>query len=187
MEFYPKQDESKGYGSLIRLPLGVHRKSGQRYHFVERHTKGLVSLTLTDGDRAIWLAGIKRVQVPERSQKPASPPRFPTILLSSPSERAGSAFSPIRQWNAEQDPYQVIGRYVELNAAGVGRCPFGDHHPTGKDTQASFKVYRPGAPGGYCWYCYTWQQGGSVFDFLRYYYGLDAKTLWERIQQEGAI
>jgi hypothetical protein len=47
-------------------------------------------------------------------------------------------------------------------------------------------VYTPGVPGGYCWYCYTWGKGGSVFDFFRYYYRLDASTLWARFQQ-GAI
>ena len=36
LELYPKQDEGKGYGSLIRLPLGIHRRSGKRYPFVER-------------------------------------------------------------------------------------------------------------------------------------------------------
>jgi hypothetical protein len=35
VELYPKQDElSTGLGSLVRLPLGVHRKSGQVYPFI---------------------------------------------------------------------------------------------------------------------------------------------------------
>ena len=74
-----------------------------------------------------------------------------------------------------------LSRYVDLNSTGVGQCPFHWHHSNG-DTHASFKVYRPGVPGGYCWYCYAWQQGGSIFDFLRYYYRLDAATLWRRLQ-----
>src|SRR5258708_29593122 len=44
--------------------------------------------------------------------------------------------------------------------------PFSSHHAHGCDTHASFKVYQPGTPGGYCWYCYVWQQGGSAFDFF---------------------
>ncbi len=37
VEFYPKQDQATGagYGSLIRVPLGIHRMSGKRYPFVE--------------------------------------------------------------------------------------------------------------------------------------------------------
>ena len=34
VEIFPKQDSvGKGVGSLIRLPFGVHRKSGKRYGF----------------------------------------------------------------------------------------------------------------------------------------------------------
>ena len=187
MEFYPKQDEGKGYGSLIRLPLGIHRKSGQRYPFVERSAAGIVSLTSTDDQRTAWLSSITCMEVPLHAKVQECPPPHP--LLSHPKaqrvETGGS--SPIRQWNANQDHYQVIGRYVSLSARGVGQCPFGDHHSNGKDTQASFKVYDPNVPGGYCWYCYTWQKGGSVFDFLRYYYQLDTQELWERIQAEEVV
>lgn len=184
LEFYPKQDEGKGYGSLIRLPLGIHRKSGKRYHFIERGDAGqLVPLTLTDEERVTWLASIKRMDVPQVEQPASRPRAHAPTSFSSPSQQRTSA-SPIRDWNAAQDPYEVIGRYVELNRNGVGQCPFGEHHTSGRDEQASFKVYEPGEPGGYCWYCYTWQQGGSVFDFLKYYYRLDAKTLWDRIQDD---
>ena len=36
IELYPKQDflSEEGYGSLVRLPLGIHRRTGQRYHFI---------------------------------------------------------------------------------------------------------------------------------------------------------
>jgi hypothetical protein len=185
LEFYPKQDEGKGYGSLIRLPLGVHRKSGKRYAFIERDATGdLVALTAREQDQGRWFASIKRVPVPQLAPTPrATRTSTPSVSFSFRSTATTSGrLSPIRAWNAEQDPYQVIGRYVTLNEKGVGQCPFGEHHSNGADTQASFKVYPPEEEGGYCWYCYTWRKGGSVFDFLRYYYGLDAKELWERIQ-----
>jgi hypothetical protein len=187
LEFYPKQNEGKGYGSLIRLPLGVHRRSGRRYSFIQRDRVGqLVPLTATEQDRIAWFASITRMEVPLQSAK--APEAQPTIISTPFSSRSSSTasrgLSPIRQWNEVQDPFQVIGRYVLLNSAGVGQCPFGDHHTGGQDTNASFKVYKPGASGGYCWYCYTWQKGGSVFDFLRYYYGLDTRSMWERIQSE---
>jgi hypothetical protein len=34
LEVYPKQETIEGPGSLIRVPFGIHRKSGQRYGFV---------------------------------------------------------------------------------------------------------------------------------------------------------
>jgi hypothetical protein len=189
MEFYPKQDEGKGYGSLIRLPWGVHRKSGERYPFVERSESGLVSLTPTDEARMAWLASVQRMNVPQlvKEPQPVQPAQHTPPSFSSSLPRTTNGPSPIRQWNAEQDPYQVIGQYVALNEQGIGKCPFGDHHTGGEDRQASFKVYRPGVSGGYCWYCYTWQQGGSVFDFLKYYYHLDTQELWKRIQAEDLM
>jgi hypothetical protein len=187
LEFYPKQDEGKGYGSLIRLPLGVHRKSGERYPFVARDEAGhLVPLTVAERDRVNWLASIIRLEVPQLA--PTTQQATPSPMFSSPAPmqaRANGASSPIREWNAAQDPIEVIGSYVVLNEAHVGQCPFGEHHTGGQDTNASFKVYKPGAPGGYCWYCYTWQQGGSVFDFLRHYYHLEAGELWKQIQKGG--
>ena len=32
-----------------------------------------------------------------------------------------------------------------------------------------------------CWYCHVWKRGGSLFDFLRYYYALEPRLLWHRI------
>jgi hypothetical protein len=35
MELFPKQDRLQtGVGSLVRLPFGIHRKTGKRYHFI---------------------------------------------------------------------------------------------------------------------------------------------------------
>src|SRR5215467_4957279 len=44
VEFYPRQDESDGLGSLMRLPLGVHRLTGQRYPLVAWRDGGAVAL-----------------------------------------------------------------------------------------------------------------------------------------------
>src|SRR5215467_310985 len=42
IECYPKQDQASGYGSLIRLPLGVHRRTSHRYPFVTWTEAGAV-------------------------------------------------------------------------------------------------------------------------------------------------
>lgn len=190
IEFYPKQDEGNGYGSLMRLPFGVHRLSGQRYPFVEWDPGGGVPVASSLHAAVVWLASVERVH-PPRPRPLATPTR-----ISSNTHQQEKSFSlsrsatphlaptmTIRAWCATQDPLVVIGHYVVLNSRGQGCCPFGWHHAGGRDEHASFKVYRPGAPGGYCWFCYVWQQGGSVFDFLRYYYGLDARTLWRQLQE----
>jgi hypothetical protein len=190
VEFYPKQDEGNGYGSLMRLPFGVHRLSGQRYPFVEWDPGGGVPVASSLHAAVMWLASVERVPPPRPSHLPT--PRRTTSNTHqqeksfSFSRSATPHLAPtltIRAWCAAQDPFVVIGRSVALNSRGQGCCPFGWHHAGGRDEYASFKVYPPGVPGGYCWYCYVWQQGGSVFDFLRYYYGLDARTLWRQLRE----
>jgi hypothetical protein len=175
LELYPKQGHGQGIGSLIRVPLGIHRKSGRRYPFVDAQ---LNPVAPTLRGMLDWLGTVKLVTPPPLPPllTPPSPDVQP-FLVSAVGPRQS-----IRKWNAQHDPLAFIGRFVRLNSQGIGHCPFGWHHAGGCDTHASFKVYRPRTPGGYCWYCYTWEHGGSVFDFLRYWYNLDARELWHRIQ-----
>lgn len=186
MELYPKQAEGRGYGSLIRLPFGVHRLTGKRYFFVTCEGSVYQPMVCSSEKPYDWLLSLQRVSAPAQgTTQPELPNAKREETSFSPSlPRSGTRTPPrtIRDWCARQDPFTFIRRYVDLTHAGVGCCPFGAHHSGGCDTRASFKVYTPGIPGGYCWYCYTWQQGGSVFDFLRYYYHLDARPLWQRIQ-----
>jgi hypothetical protein len=184
VEFYPKQAEGAGYGSLIRFPLGIHLRSGKRYPFVEWRERGPVPVARSVSDTLRWLATVQRVPVPDvQPARPRAPRTQETSLSSSRSLTLPAFQSTIRDWCATQDPYRVIGGYVDLNGRGVGQCPFSWHHAHG-DTRPSFKVYSPSIPGGWCWYCYAWQHGGSVFDFLRYWYGLDAREMWKRLQAE---
>lgn len=186
IEFYPKQAEGAGYGSLIRLPLGVHLRSGRRYPFVVWTARGPVAVARSVSETLAWLATIQRADVPvlPTPTHPRAQETWPSkTWRSHQPTRAGT----IRDWCAQQDPWRVIGAYVDLNSQGVGSCPFGWHHAHGRDTHASFKVYDPEPTSNYCWYCYTWQQGGSVFDFLRYWHGLDAREMWKRIQTESKV
>lgn len=192
IEFYPKQEEGHGYGSLMRVPFGVHRKSGKRYPFVVWSHAGFVPIASSLSESLAWLATLERVSVPPLNT-------FPNTLTCPTTNDKKTSFSnnvhlattstsqSIRDWCAQQDAVAVISRYVTLNAQGIGCCPFGWHHPGGRDTHASFKVYTPGIAGGYCWYCHVWQQGGSIFDFLRYYHHLDARSLWHHLQKGGHI
>lgn len=186
VEFYPKQAEGAGYGSLIRLPLGVHLRSGKRYPFVEWRERGPVPVARSAPATLDWLATIKRAQVPDLQPARPRAPRTQETSFSNSRHTTMLTFPlTIREWCANQDPYRVIGAYVDLNSQGIGSCPFSWHHTHGRDAHASFKVYTPGTPGGYCWYCYTWQQGGSVFDFLRYWHNLEPREMWKRIQAQA--
>jgi hypothetical protein len=187
VEFYPRQDESDGLGSLIRLPLGVHRLTGQRYPFVAWRDGRAVALASSVVGMVGYLGGVERWHVPADDAAPkahmAGPRTRPQPSLSpSVGSRRSFPYTSIAQWCAAQDPYALIGRYVALDSRGMGCCPFGEHHREGRDRHPSFRVYEPRSPGGSCWFCYTWGQGGTVFDFLRYYHRLPARDLWWRLR-----
>jgi hypothetical protein len=195
VEFYPKQDEGKGYGSLIRLPLGVHLLSGCCYPFVEWMAGSLVEVAPTINEMIEWLAVSERVAVPAPTLVTAAPipqaaPAPPhdlggfTHIVSNPRPDAALPSSPaltIHEWCAMQDPFALIGGYVQLDDHGMGCCPFGWHHDDGRDAHPSFRVYLPRSASAACWYCYTGGLGGNVFDFLLLYHHLDTRTLWHRI------
>jgi hypothetical protein len=190
VEFYPKQDEGNGYGSLIRLPLGVHRLSGCRYPFVEWIAGGLVEVAPTINEMIEWLAVSERVAVPAPALVAAAPAPPHTCgddtpIVSNPSAKntapPPSPAMTIHEWCAMQDPLALIGGYLQLDDHGMGCCPFGWHHDDGRDAHPSFRVYAPRSASAACWYCYTAALGGNVFDFLLLYYHLDTRTLWHRI------
>jgi hypothetical protein len=181
VEFYPKQDQTRGYGSAIRLPFGVHRRSGRRYPFVQCSGENWGPLADSIASQVSTLASLKRVTLPPDGNQVTS--ANPQKKLFSQSPSFSTTGQSIRDWCAQQDPFVLIGRYVALDTRDMGHCPFGWHHEGDRDEHMSFKVYQPRVAGGYCWYCHAWDQGGSVFDFLRYYHNLSATELWCEIKQ----
>ena len=189
VEFYPKQDESAAVGSLIRVPLGIHRRSGQRYPFVVWQRGQFVPVAADLAGMLSALKAVRRVAVSPAllpagptSDEQTTPPTSQALRhLATP---AGYPPHPtIADWCAEQDPFALIGRYVHLDSRGMGHCPFGEHHVGGRDTHASFQVFRPKRPGGTCWRCYTGNISGDVFNFLQLYSGMDAGKLWTRLRR----
>ncbi len=154
VELYPKQDELKtGPGSLVRLPLGVHLKSGQRYSFVK-----------LDGQP---LAPTIREQI----QLLTHPERVPAVFVSEVLSRLSQeAFSPPERQSSEAvDPnqplsdrlkqtisvYDYVAQYVDLDERGRGHCPFhADHHKSlGVNRESNY------------WHCFAGCGGGSLIDF----------------------
>ncbi|MHB8600163.1 MAG: TOTE conflict system archaeo-eukaryotic primase domain-containing protein [Ktedonobacteraceae bacterium] len=189
VEFYPKQDGADWDhpGSLMRVPFGVHRRSGRRYPFVVIGSDGQLLPVVSSVKAAlVWLSTVERATVPAASSLPECDTVSPAQQKKYPAKKVvGCApvapLLTIRDWCAAQHPITLIGRYVELDSRGMGCCPFGWHHSDGSDSHPSFKVYEPTYAGGYCWYCHVWQQGGSVFDFLLLYLNLEVRELWHRI------
>ena len=102
VELYPKQDELKtGPGSLVRLPFGVHRKTGKRYGFV-----GL------DGQP---LAPTLREQIALLAEPQHVPGEFIAAMLShsdKPSADSGPSLTPVQN--------EVDGRPLAFRSPETG-------------------------------------------------------------------
>ena len=190
VEFYPKQDylapgES---GSVIRLPLGIHRKSRGWYPFVEMSGQGiLVPVGDTIADCCAWAYQyVQRVAVPETVLCQAAASEYVLVRnagMQSSGKIGQDVMAPvgrgaIRAWCRAHNIVEVIGQYVALDRRGVGSCPFKEHHYRG-DVRPSFQVFGGADPH---WYCHTWGRAGDLFDFCCLYNHLSPQEAWERLQ-----
>jgi hypothetical protein len=188
MELYPVQDQLRpgGFGNLVRLPLGVHRKSGEWYPFVRVSSVGLlVPVGETVTACCAWVcAHVERVRLPVEvmSMGEGRERRVQMVGEKVGESRFGRGQGAIRAWCRSQDIVEVIGRYTSLDCRGVGRCPLPGHHRRG-DLRPSLQVFSGDDPH---WYCYTWKRAGNVFDFLQLYYGLPVQQVWKCLQ-EGTL
>lgn len=186
VEFYPKQDRLApgGSGSLIRLPLGIHRQSRGWYPFVEMTVQGeLVPVGETVAACCAWVWGnVQRVAVPHEVLLALS---SAGALQGADGSRVSGRVAPdagpgsIPSWCRLHDIVAVIGRFVVLDHRGVGSCPFKTHHYRG-DLRPSFQVFGGDNPH---WYCYTWQRAGDLFDFLCLYHQISPQEAWVRLQK----
>jgi hypothetical protein len=154
-EIFPKQDHLlDGPGSLIRLPFGIHRLTGERYSFYKSGGE-VLSDTIRKQITALenpWfvprkdfngLASFKTVGIGQ--ELPLKPNEDPKDKLS---ERIKSRLT----------VYEFIGQYVELKPTAngaIGKCPFHeDQHPSlGVNDQDNY------------WHCFAGCGGGSIIDF----------------------
>lgn len=165
VELYPKQDELRtGPGSLVRLPLGIHRKDGRRYHFVTITGEPLAptireQIAVLTSPAHVPQAYVKEVLKRSPKAKQLSPtPRFEKhgqVVGNTPAEKIKNAIS----------VYDFVSHYVQLDRGGRGLCPFHDDH------RESFGV----SQDGNYWNCFADCGGGSVIDFWMKWKNVDFK------------
>lgn len=160
IELYPKQDALRtGPGSLVRLPLGIHRKDGKRYHFVTLDGKTPLAPTIREQIRLLTNPN----RVPQTfiadvlTRAPESTPVFPTPAFT-PKRRRGK---PVGETPSERIKNAIsvldfVSQYVDLDANKRGLCPFHDDH------RMSFGVKNEGN----FWHCFAGCGGGSIIDFF---------------------
>ncbi|MGA7193996.1 MAG: CHC2 zinc finger domain-containing protein [Anaerolineales bacterium] len=165
-EIYPKQDTvGQGFGSLIRLPFGVHRLTGKRYGFYRSNGEPLGS-TLREQLYALQrpdfvsAAMLEPYKIISSSETPKALPKRLSKTTEHISERL----------KARVTVLEFISQYVDLkpNESGaIGLCPFhDDQHPSfGVNDKENY------------WHCFAGCGGGSIIDFWsmwRKKQGLDA-------------
>ncbi len=167
IELYPRQDElHTGPGSFVRLPLGKHRLTNRRYHFV---TLSGEPLAPTVREQIALLAAPEHVppafitEVLERA--PRAKAVSPTPRYVPQAERPKPARSKRKRKKTREPPSEQIkksitvldfvSQYVELDERGKGYCPFHD------DQHKSFQVHHERN----FWHCYAGCEGQTVIDF----------------------
>ena len=177
VEVFPKQSRlnGDGCGSLVRGPLGVHRKSGRVYFFLEAPANTV--------DQIRYLAGVRETSADDLQALWRTLPRptCPSHSFASPKGNDGhgngSTIGRINQAILEE--YGALSgfirQYVALDHQGRGLCPWHD------DEVASFRVNDrtgrwtcfgcPPLPGSRSDYC-----TGDAFEFAAHHlYGDDKR------------
>jgi hypothetical protein len=166
IELYPKQNTlSTGVGSLVRLPLGIHRKTGKRYHFITLQCEPLAptireQLALLSHPERVPDRFIQQILANIAITPPPKPHTFADVV-----DRGGERLS--ERIKGSISVLDFVDRYVPGDEHGRGFCPFHD------DEHQSFGVHE----GRNFWHCYAGCGGGSVIDFWmkwREVHGLDA-------------
>ncbi len=155
VELYPKQDQLvSGPGSLVRLPLGIHRLTGRKYHFITPDGEPLAptfreQITLLASPALVpfgFIMSLLAKTLPSAEAPKPTPEHKPT----SP---AGHTLS--ERIKARISVLDFISQYVQLDAKHTGFCPFHD------DQKQSFSV---NMEQNY-WHCFAGCSGQTVIDF----------------------
>jgi hypothetical protein len=166
VEIYPKQNMLRtGSGSLVRFPLGIHRKTNHRYHFIDLDGQPLAS---TIREQVQLLAHPQRIPpafiasvlaaAPEPKPLPSPPPfegKYIRIVGNEVSDRIKNRIS----------VYDFVSQFVQLDRGGRGLCPFHDDH------QESFSVHQDQN----FWHCFAGCEGQTVIDFWMQWRRVDFK------------
>ncbi|MFC1959382.1 CHC2 zinc finger domain-containing protein [Chloroflexota bacterium] len=157
VELYPKQDELKtGPGSLVRMPLGVHQKTGRRYSFIMLNGQPLAPTIREQAGLLTRPGRVPDVFISEviARDAPVEKERIPQPVIKTSVELDSDEPLSTRLKRAIS-VHDYVSQHVELDEQGRGHCPF--HN----DGRKSFGVNRD---ENY-WHCFAGCGGGSIIDF----------------------
>ena len=169
LELFPKQAQlAGGPGSLIRLPFGVHRKSGKRYSFYQLNGQPLAP-TLREQIQILESPHTVPAEVIEQFARKA-PSKHRRQARTSQATQAATIednqpplYEQIKQAITVRD---FVSQYVDLSSKGNGLCPFHNDHVESFSVNDSQNY----------WKCFACEKSGSIIDFWMYYRDCDFKT-----------
>ena len=172
MEVFPKQNgiSPRGYGSLVRGPLGIHRVTGRRYGFLDSETLERVGKNLSE--QFDYLKQV--VKVDRRTVAAAL-----AEVLEGESEQRGTK----EQERAEADVVAVAGLFTKLKDRGhyyTGLCPL---HP---ESHHSFAVY-PNPEGVGRWVCFHEFKVGDAVSLYAEVKSISYKKALRELKKMGMI
>ena len=139
VELFPKQNRLKsGPGSLVRLPFGLHRRTGNRYGFYDTQGRPLAPalswqiMVLKDRESAPTpvferFRELGATKAERRGFDGGERPRQTKF-------EKGNGLLPSERIKASISVKEFVSQYVELSPSGTGLCPFHE------DTNPSFNV-----------------------------------------------
>ena len=155
IEIFPKQDQlSGGPGSLIRMPFGVHRQSGQRYGFLDLDGKPLAP---TIRQQIQVLSAPQNV--PNKAFEVYQPSSIPLSLQTTSLEATDSPRDVVSiRIKNRISVLEFVGEFVDLqptNKGAIGLCPFHEDHKPSLSINVDENY----------WHCFAGCGGGSIIDF----------------------
>jgi CHC2 zinc finger len=154
MELFPKQDKLQtGVGSLVRLPFGIHRKTGKRYYFITSDGKPLAP---SIREQIAVLSQPTRIPQTYLDNILASLPEPKLVFPTRPfKKRKGQGETPSERIKNSVSVLDFVSQFVDLDRNHRGLCPFHDDH------HVSFQI----DPSRNFWHCYSGCEGQTVIDF----------------------
>jgi hypothetical protein len=174
LELFPKQNQlSGGPGSLIRMPFGIHRKTGRRYGFLSAEGKPLAptlreQICLFDTRQPVPQEVIERFS----AHAPVARRRISSPTNSARTSSVNGDEIPLHErLKSAISVRDFVGHYVVLSPSGTGLCPFHNDHVD------SFSV----SDKRNLWYCFACETGGSILDFWMQYRECEFKVAVEEL------
>lgn len=171
VEVFPKQDQLRTgrVGSLVRGPLGIHRKDEKSYGFVD--PVAMKAIGLAQVDQLDYLMSVERVSAAQVADTLAK--LWDEMRRNARGNSEGRrSIGIISQLKEKIDMATLVTQYVELDRHGRGHCPWHgpDRHPSlvVNPDDGYFVDFHDGT-------------GGDVIEFYRRIEGLSPREAIRRL------